>query len=136
MRTITLIMLLLLCGCISKASQSISIDKKYLVSLHNNQRASKNSLSSDSMLEKFAQKHAEWMAKNNSMKHSKLNFSGFNYKAENIACGQQDETEVMSSWMNSQKHKENILNSRYKRIGVGYSKSKNGKPYWCTVFGG
>ena len=136
MRTIILITLLLLCGCVSKASQTINIDKEYLILLHNNQRSSKHVLTKDGMLEKFAQKHAEWMAKNNSMKHSKLNFNGFNYKAENIAYGQSSEDEEMADWMNSQKHKENILNSKYKRIGIGYSKSKNGTHYWCTVFGG
>ena len=39
--------------------------------------------------------------------------------AENIAIGQQTATGVMDSWMNSEGHKENILMTNAKCIGIG-----------------
>lgn len=53
---------------------------------------------------------------------------------ENIAAWQTSPKEVMSSWMNSQGHKDNILNSDYKSIGVGCVYI-NGSYYWVQCFG-
>ncbi|MDO4581198.1 MAG: CAP domain-containing protein [Bacillota bacterium] len=46
---------------------------------------------------------------------------GYSYRTagENIAIGQQTPSEVVEDWMNSQGHRENILNRNYRRIGVG-----------------
>ena len=41
---------------------------------------------------------------------------------ENIACGQQDVTSVMKSWMQSKGHKANILNENWTHVGIGYYK--------------
>ena len=38
---------------------------------------------------------------------------------ENIAAGQTSSKSAMTSWMNSQGHKKNILTSAYTGIGVG-----------------
>lgn len=38
---------------------------------------------------------------------------------ENIAAGQESPDEVISSWMHSDGHRENILRSRFKSIGIG-----------------
>ena len=40
--------------------------------------------------------------------------------AENIANGQRTPEAVMNSWMNSEGHRRNILNSTYTRIGIGF----------------
>lgn len=47
---------------------------------------------------------------------------GLNYRSagENIAKGQRSPKSVMTSWMNSDGHRGNILDSSYTRIGVGY----------------
>ena len=39
--------------------------------------------------------------------------------AENIAQGQTTEAEVFQAWMNSQGHRENMLNPAYNQIGLG-----------------
>lgn len=52
---------------------------------------------------------------------------------ENIAWGQQSPELVMNSWMNSTGHRQNILNSTYTKIGVGYY-VQNGRPYWVQMF--
>ena len=60
----------------------------------------------------------------------------FSYSAagENIAKGQQSPAQVMSSWMNSAGHRQNILSSNYTDIGVGVAKDANGAIYWVQMF--
>lgn len=56
---------------------------------------------------------------------------------ENIAMGQQTPARVVSGWMDSDGHCANIMNTRYKQIGVGFFKGE-GSPmslYWTQNFG-
>ena len=53
---------------------------------------------------------------------------------ENIAMGQKNPAEVVNAWMNSQGHRENILNPNFTDIGVGVAKSSNGTLYWTQMF--
>lgn len=53
---------------------------------------------------------------------------------ENIAAGQANAEEAMDSWMNSPGHRANILDSRYRSIGVG-SFTQGYQNYWVQVFG-
>lgn len=50
---------------------------------------------------------------------------------ENIAKGQATPQAVVNAWMNSSGHRANILNSSYKKIGVGYFADGN---YWTQMF--
>lgn len=52
--------------------------------------------------------------------------------AENIAAGQNSPSEVMTTWMNSPKHKANILNARVMEVGVGYVSDRDRRydHYW------
>ncbi|MBC8061478.1 MAG: LysM peptidoglycan-binding domain-containing protein [Clostridiaceae bacterium] len=61
---------------------------------------------------------------------------GFSFSAagENIAMGQQTPSEVMTSWMDSTGHRQNILNVTYTEIGVGIAKRSNGSIYWVQQF--
>ncbi len=59
----------------------------------------------------------------------------WNAVGENIACGQTTPQAVVSAWMNSQDHKDNILNRNYKYIGVGIA-NINGRYYWTQNFVG
>lgn len=54
--------------------------------------------------------------------------------AENIAKGQGTAQDVMNTWMNSQGHRANILNSTYNQIGVGVARDDNGTLYWTQLF--
>ncbi|NLI91766.1 MAG: SafA/ExsA family spore coat assembly protein [Peptococcaceae bacterium] len=54
--------------------------------------------------------------------------------AENIACGQKAPQEVMSSWMNSTGHRNNILGPSFLEIGVGAAKDSQGNIYWTQMF--
>ncbi len=50
---------------------------------------------------------------------------------ENIAYGYHTAASVMNGWMNSQGHRENILNRSFSKIGIGHY---NG--YWVQLFTG
>jgi uncharacterized protein YkwD len=53
---------------------------------------------------------------------------------ENIARGQADAQAVMDAWMNSDRHRANILNCDYKTLGVGVHLGSGG-PWWTQDFG-
>ncbi|NIK11623.1 CAP domain-containing protein [Alkalibacillus almallahensis] len=60
---------------------------------------------------------------------------GIDYRraGENIAQGQRSPESVMQGWMNSEGHRENILNDQFTHIGVGYVESQ-GTTYWTQMF--
>ncbi len=56
-------------------------------------------------------------------------------RAENIAAGQKTPEAVVNSWMNSSGHRANILNPRYRKIGIGYCQTDSGYGhYWVQMF--
>ncbi len=57
------------------------------------------------------------------------------YMGENIAMGQTSPSWVMTDWMNSSGHRENILSPHYSIIAVGCYYS-DGTYHWVQVFGG
>lgn len=64
------------------------------------------------------------------------NFYSGGTKGENIAAGYSTPAAAMAGWMNSQGHRENILRSSYREIGVGYFYGSNGyRSYWTQDFG-
>ena len=98
-------------------------------------------LSWNSQLGTAAQNHALDMARMRRMSHSGSDGSQvgnrvqrvrypFRQVGENVAHNQKTAKEVLSSWMRSPGHRENILNPNFSEIGVGYY---NG--YWTQVFG-
>lgn len=64
-------------------------------------------------------------------------YNPFSGLAENIAAGYSSVSDVMAAWMSSLGHRNNILNSGYREIGIGYV-LVNGSPYgryWVQDFG-
>lgn len=61
---------------------------------------------------------------------------GIKYKGagENIASGQKTPEEVMKSWMNSQGHRENIMNPTFTHIGVGFCEGGQYGTMWTQQF--
>lgn len=53
---------------------------------------------------------------------------------ENIAMGQSSPSSVINSWMNSQGHKDNILNENFKISAIGYYNDGE-THYWVQLFG-
>ena len=59
----------------------------------------------------------------------------FRKGGENLAQGQRSAQDAVTAWMNSTTgHRENILNSEYTQMGVGYVVDKNGRMYWVQLF--
>ncbi|MDG4865332.1 CAP domain-containing protein, partial [Streptomyces sp. T-3] len=96
----------------------------------------------DSRLARAAQLHSEDMSANNYFDHTSQDGRTFadrakaqgydNPGAENIARGQNSPESVMDAWMNSQGHRENILNCGLTTMGLGVV-TKDWT--WTQVFG-
>ena len=99
-----------------------------------------------------AQKHAEQMARRDFVDHrspggrslrDRIATEGYSWRviAENLSAGQSSPESTVESWMTSPGHRENMLNSEYLEVGMGYAvPSKEGKRprysnYWVVVFG-
>ena len=119
-----------------------------VLELINNER-SKNELGMliiDESLSNVARTHSRDMYNRNFFSHTnpdglspfdRIKNYGITYRyaAENIAAGQATPEEVVASWMNSEGHRKNILNSNFTKIGIGYYKSSNGYVhYWTQCF--
>ncbi len=61
-------------------------------------------------------------------------YTGWTTYGENIAIGQLDPEEAMEDWMDSQGHRENILNEDYTQVGVGCFYA-DGVYCWVQIFG-
>jgi len=81
----------------------------------------------DVRLVRSARRHTAWMTRNG-LQHTTAAV------AENIAWGQRSSSEVIQSWMTSPGHRANILNGRYRRIGVAAYTARDGSIYWCQQF--
>ena len=57
----------------------------------------------------------------------------FKGAGENIASGQKSPEEVVKAWMNSEGHRANILNEKYKYIGIGCERKGNSYT-WVQIF--
>ena len=65
------------------------------------------------------------------LKENNVSYRG---AGENIASGQTSAQQVMNSWMNSEGHRANILNSKFTKIGVGVYKTSSGRYCWTQMF--
>ncbi|KNB70349.1 CAP domain-containing protein [Brevibacillus reuszeri] len=94
----------------------------------------------DASLNKVAQAKAADMSSNNYFDHTSPTYGSpsdmmkqFGVSSmtagENIAMGQRTAEEVMNQWMNSEGHRQNIMNPSFAKIGVGFV---NG--YWVQEF--
>jgi uncharacterized YkwD family protein len=90
-----------------------------------------NTLTNNGPLSAMALVKAKDMYNNNYFDHNSPSYGSpfdmmksfgiqFTYAGENIAKGQRSPQEVMTSWMNSPGHRQNILNSHFTKIGVAY----------------
>lgn len=113
---------------------------------HEREKFGLNKLVMNSELSAVAKLHSKDMYNRQFFSHTnpdghspfdRIKNSGISYKyaAENIAVGQSSPEDVVTSWMNSQGHRENILNPKFKKIGIGYFYSDKGYiHYWTQCF--
>ncbi|MFE4053393.1 CAP domain-containing protein [Streptomyces sp. YIM B13518] len=97
----------------------------------------------NSTLAEAAQDHSEDMAASGTMSHTgsdgsspgdRITRAGYSWSTygENVAYGYSTPEQVMTGWMNSPGHKENILNCAFEEIGVGLAQPGS---YWTQDFG-
>jgi uncharacterized YkwD family protein len=127
-----------------ETSSELSAFEQEVVKLTNAEREKQglSALKIDTELSKVARIKSQDMKDNNYFDHNSPTYGspfdmmkkfGISYTSagENIAQGQQTPEEVVQAWMNSQGHRENIMNSSFTHIGVGYVESGN---YWTQQF--
>ena len=126
------------------ASSAVSAFEQQVVELTNQERA-KNGLPAlklDVELSKVARDKSKDMQTKNYFSHTSPTYGSpfdmmkaydISYKSagENIAMGQRSPQEVVQAWMNSQGHRENIMNPNFTHIGVGHVTAGN---YWTQMF--
>ena len=88
-----------------------------------------------------AQNHSRDQARMHLMTHigsdgstcgERLNRQGYDWSAwgENVAMGYPTARSVVRAWMHSAGHRANILNARFRHLGVGLRRAADGTPYW------
>jgi len=121
---------------------------KTLLDLHNRYRQEKGVplLAMSELLNRAAQKHADWMADNKHLSHKGQGGSSHHQRmadegymasisGENIAMGYQTAVAVMQGWFKSRGHRRNLLDKSYREAGFGFAVARNGSQYWVAVFG-
>ncbi|RHW41738.1 SCP-like extracellular protein [Neobacillus notoginsengisoli] len=99
-------------------------------------------LKADTKLSGVAEKKSIDMQQKNYFSHTSPTYGspfdmmrdfGVTYRSagENIAMGQRTPQEVVQAWMNSEGHRQNILNRDFTHIGVGF---EQGGYYWTQMF--
>jgi uncharacterized protein YkwD len=89
--------------------------------------------------------HATDMARRNYFAHESLNGegagdrvtdAGFQWSryGENIARGPSSAYEVVDGWMHSPEHRENIMDCRFREMGIGLAFSGDKESYWVQDF--
>lgn len=128
------------------APVAVTIDafEAEVLALVNAERSKENlsALSFDARLQASAEAHSLDMATNNCFQHNSCDGTDWATRVggyypgggfgENIASGYTTPKAVVSAWMNSTGHKENILNADYQGIGIGYYQAGH---YWTQDFG-
>lgn len=131
----------------TNTNTSVSSYEKQVADLVNAERAKAGvaPLTLDSSISNVARTKSKDMANNNYFAHTSPTYGsagnmlsqfGIKYSAwgENIASGQKTPQQVVTAWMNSQGHRENILSPTFTKLGVGYATNSNGVAYWTQMF--
>jgi uncharacterized protein YkwD len=104
-------------------------------------------LQASSLLNQAAAGHARDMLKNDFFEHrgsdgsepkDRIARAGYHHRlaGENIALGPESAEEVVAGWLASPGHCANIMEPRFRDIGVGLASGhKRGQVYWVQNFG-
>ena len=129
---------------VNEQSEMTGNIEREIWALVNYERARKNlkPLKFSDQMNKYANIRAEEISK--TFSHTRPNgekcftviHSNYKMAGENIAAGQRSSKEVVEAWMNSTRHRDNIMNPNFKELGVGYVYIPNlkYKYYWVQLF--
>lgn len=62
-------------------------------------------------------------------------YDGWSTLGENVAYGYRSVAAVMTGWMGSDGHRQNLLNPAFTHVGFGLAVAADGTPYWTQDFG-
>ncbi|MEV6303608.1 CAP domain-containing protein [Actinoplanes sp. NPDC051861] len=128
------------------ASPAAPVQQQVLALVNRNRRDHGcGTIAVDRRLIDAANRHAADMARRGYFDHedprgdragSRVARAGYDWKryGENIARGQNTPYEVVTDWMNSPEHRENILDCRLDEMGVGLAFDDDDTPYWVQDF--
>jgi len=142
---------ILACGTLPAAQGQpktlrLTEDEQNLLALINAERSKQDlpALKANLQLFEVARAHAANMAKQRALDHKldgktpydRIKDAGYKYAlaAENLARGDVSLTEIVQAWMKSKMHRENILDTEFKEIGIGLAKDGMGETYYTQVF--
>ena len=127
-----------------ESTSEVSAFEKQVVELTNQEREKQGlaPLKLDTELSAVAKDKSLDMQQNDYFSHNSPNYGspfdmmnayGVDYRTagENIAMGQTSPEQVVEGWMNSEGHRENIMNPDFTHIGVGHTEDGN---YWTQMF--
>jgi uncharacterized protein YkwD len=122
-------------------AEATTSSEKYMASLINRARHhyGRSSVSLNESLSNYARKHSATMAAQNRLFHNPylrtwLRNWSYRVLGENVGYGSTVRS-VYDAFMRSAPHKANILDRRYRNIGVGIV-SKNGRQWVTIIFRG
>jgi Ca2+-binding RTX toxin-like protein len=128
----------------------LGVIEQQVVTLVNQERQAQGlaPLMVNAQLVSAARLHAGQMASFDVMQHTipgaafpslidRITHVGYRYRmaGENIAYGYSTAVSVMTAWMQSPGHRENIMRPEFREIGIAIATNSRGVMYWCQVFG-
>jgi uncharacterized protein YkwD len=128
---------------------SLAAMESQVIALTNAQRAAHRCqpLRLDTRLRTAARAHSLEMARVSKLRHDsqdgqdpgeRMSAAGYDSSggwAENIARGYATAQAVMAAWLDSERHRANVLNCDLRAVGVGVARASNGQLYWTQDFG-
>ncbi len=128
---------------VAQASPTVAQELLQLVNAER-QRVNAPPLVLNDRLTAAAQRHSQDMATSRRMSHtgsdgstmrSRIDATQYSWSTigENVALGQPSAAAVMTAWMSSPGHRQNILNPAFTELGIGYATGA-GRPYWTQAF--
>ncbi|QKY71747.1 hypothetical protein Len3610_15170 [Lentibacillus sp. CBA3610] len=127
----------------NQSQQGVSEYASQVIQLTNEERSQHglSDLKASKPLSRVARNKSEDMHEKNYFSHTSPTYGSpfnmmkefdvtFESAGENIARGQQSPNQVVEAWMDSDEHRENILDESFTHIGVGYT--DDGR-YWTQM---
>jgi uncharacterized protein YkwD len=125
---------------------SPSVVAAELLRLHNLERARVGlpPLAYNAILQGVAEAQARRMAAAEDLDHmlggsaeDRIAAAGYRYLAasENIGEGERDPAEAVRAWLNSPRHRANVLGDHFRDLGGAMARAASGDPYWCCCYG-
>ncbi len=124
----------------------LSPDEKAVVELTNKERerAGLAPLVVNMKLMRAARAHSANMARQNVLTHEldgkspmhRIRDAHYRHGeyGENCAGGSRTPVDAVRGWLNSEGHRENMMNPGFKEIGIGMAVGKQGRKFWTQVF--